>query len=478
MNDSDNRAPSAIRGYLGAWRRQWWIVLGITVLAIVVAALWSSRQEAIYAAQMKIVVGQGEDVGVSPLSTNAQSLTQTMTDLLESDVVADKAVKTLPYEVDPETVLSNLSVSTKPEASVLTITYEDPDPKKAKEILAAVGSSFTGLVAKRLGPSAKEEEEAKEGEATSEQVVSAKVFDPAHELPEKVSPKTKRNIVIAAVLGLLAGLFLALVRDSLSRRLRTANESELAFGAPIGGLLPPGALGSRRNRNRGPDQSPLLNKEFETAYEIVAANIRFTAPNPDAGAFLVTSAMPEEGKTQFVANLARTLARAGRRVVAVEGDLRRPALHRAFQVPPQQPGLTDAIRGQLELRKALIPVRDGNGFQPNLLFLPAGTGLADTHDVFTVGHATDLLSELRQAADYVLVDSAPLLLVPDAYPLAQLVDRVLVIARQGVSRSDEAEAVSEKLGSLGISQFLVVLTDSNEAAKRRYDYHSTAPLVS
>lgn len=466
MNDTENQAPSAIRGYLGAWRRQWWIVLGVTILAILVAALWSSQQQPVYAAQMKIVVGQGEGIGGSPLPIGAQSLTQTMTDLIESDVVANKAAEGLP--ISGEEVLSHLTVSTKPEASVLTVTYEDTDVQHARLVLEQVGKAFTQLVDNRLGKSS--QGATREGE----QVVSAKVFDPAHELPEKVSPKTKRNLVIAGILGLLAGLFLALVRDSLSRRVRSLADAEQAFGVQVAGLLPPGAIGKRPRKLAQPGDRPMApGEDFENVFEIVAANIRFTIPHPDSGAFLVTSAMAQEGKTQIVANIARTMARSGLKVVAVEGDVRRPALHRAFQLPPQQPGLTDVVRGESKLSDVLVPISERDS---QLLVLPAGSHLADTHDIFTVGRSAALMEEIRGVADYAIFDSAPLLLVPDAYPIAQLVDRVLVVAREGTTKRDEAEAVRDKLGSLGVSDYSVILTDSSAALKRSYTYRAT-PLA-
>lgn len=469
MNEPDNQASSAIRGYLSAWRRQWWIVAGATLVAVLIAAAWSSTQKPVFAAEMKIVVGQGQALGGSPLPIDAQSLTQTMTDLLESDVVADKAAKQVDFEVTPTELLSHLSVTTKPEASVLNVTYEDTNRNHAREALNRVGEVFTQLVDSRLGSGAPAGEP-----GAPEQVVTAKVFDPAHDVPDQVSPKTKRNMVIAGILGLLAGLFLALFRDSLSLRVRSLGEAEQAFGAQVVGLLPPGAIGKRHPGIAG-GARPSGEQRFDNAFEILAANIRFTIAHPDSGAILVTSAMPQEGKTQMVANIARTMARTGLSVVAVEADVRRPALHSLFQVPPQQPGLTDVVRGEIALNDALIPVSDPEADLP-IQLLTAGSHLGEAHDIFTVRRSSQLIESLREVTDYVVIDSAPLLLVPDAYPLAQLVDRVLVVAREGSTKRDEADRVREKLISLGVGNFSVVLTESSEAVNRTYEYRSTPKI--
>jgi Mrp family chromosome partitioning ATPase len=219
---------------------------------------------------------------------------------------------------------------------------------------------------------------------------------------------------------------------------------------------------------------------------------------------LVTSSLPEEGKTTVVANVAALLARSGLKVVAVEGDLRRPALHRFLEVPADQPGLADVSRGEAAVADVLLSVPvpaslrslqasaaeeagtgaaegsrfswTGGGYDDrSLLLLPAGTRLAETHDAFTMGQAAELVAQLRELADYVIVDSAPLLLVPDAYAFAQLADRVLVVAREDSTSRDDAESARETLSSLRVRDFTVILTEATEAQRRAYGYDAASP---
>lgn len=462
MSDRATSERAGLRGYLAAMRRQWWVVLGVTLVTVLVAVAWSSSRESVYASETTIVVGQGESLLGTQLSIASQPLTQTMTDLLRSDVVADQAIEAVGSERTADEVLARLKVSTQPEALALNVTYEDTDRERSREMLDAVGAAFTELVSVRLGESAK---------ARSEPV-TATVFDPAHVLPGRVSPNVLRTVFLAGFLGLIVGIVLALARDSLSRRIRSYEDAAEVFGAPVTGLLPRGSIRSRPLDVRGE------GKGLENAFEILGASVRFALSDAESGIVLVTSAVPDEGKTALTGHVTAALARSGQDVIAVEADVRAPTLHQLFRVPPHQPGLADIVRGTVGLEEALVPV-DSAAFRApaTLRMLPAGTGLGDTQGLFTVNRIRELVGALRTQEAYTIIDSAPLLLVPDAYPLVQLVDHVIVVVREGTTKYDDATAVRERLSALGIGDFSIVVTESSEAKVGRYAYGepTTAP---
>jgi Mrp family chromosome partitioning ATPase/capsular polysaccharide biosynthesis protein len=467
MNDSTGSAHSTLRGYLAALRRQWVIVVAVLLVSLLAAALWIARQDSQYASQMKIVVGQGEALFGPDVSFAVEPFTQTMTDLLESDIVARRVIDDLDLDSTPSELLDRLEVTTKPDASVLNLTYEDSDRARSRRVLQQIGQEFTELVDSRFG----QEEAPANGQAQTAPV-SATIFDPAHVLPDRVSPKPLRTLAIAGVLGLIAGVLLALVRDAFANRIRSHRDAQDAFGVRVAGVLPPGTVGTRPSQLE--HLPPPIAQRIGDSLEILGATLRFSSNGSESGVVLVTSSLPEEGKTTIVANVAAMMARSGLRVIAVEGDLRRPALHRYLEVAPDLPGLTDIARGEVSLDDVLVslPVpaslRDGH----TLTLLPAGRRLAESHDVFTMGYAAKLVAQLRELADYVIFDSAPLLLVPDAYPLAQLADRVLVVAREDTTSRDDAESARETLRSLSVRDFTVILTEATEAERRPYGYEA------
>jgi Mrp family chromosome partitioning ATPase len=201
--------------------------------------------------------------------------------------------------------------------------------------------------------------------------------------------------------------------------------------------------------------------------------------------------MPEEGKTTVAANLSHGLAQAGRRVVAVEADTRRPALHAFLGAVPDEPGLLDVARGAASVNDVLLDVplhspllareeaENGGGATAvpapptsggQLLLLPAGTRDGGAPPILSLGQTAAIIADLREVADTIVFDSAPLLLAGDAFPLAQLADRVLVVCRERASSRQQAERLRSRLQSIGVEDFSVVLTESSAATEPGYGY--------
>lgn len=474
MNDATETTGSSLRRYLAAIRRQWLIVVTVVAVSLAVAGWWLSRQDSEYASEMKIVVGQGQALFGPDVSFAVEPFTQTMTDLLESEVVARRVRTDLDLDTTPSELLDQLEVETKPDASVLNLTYKDTDQQRSQQVLQRIGEVFTELVDTRFGDQAAQDGGTGD-QANADQTppVTATIFDPAHALPDRVAPKPKRTLAIAGLLGLIAGVLLALVRDGFANRIRTHREAQEAFGARVAGVLPPGTVGTRPSQLQ--HLPPRMAQRIGDALEILGATIRFSSNGSESGVVLVTSSLAEEGKTTVVANVSALLARSGLSVIAVEGDLRRPALHRFLEVPPGQPGLADVARGEIALDDALVlvPVPGSIRGLQNLMMLPAGTRLEDTEDVFTMGQTAALIAHLRERADYVILDSAPLLLVPDAYLFAQLADRVIIVAREDATSREDAESARERLESLRVNDFTVILTEATEAERRPYGYEAS-----
>src|SRR5579884_1538237 len=153
MSDSQPLSESIGR-YAMVVRRQWWVVALVTVLATAAAVAYVLLARPVYSASMKIVVGQGQTLFAPALSVNVQPYTQTITELLESQVVAEKTIQQMGLKTTPNALLNNLSVTAPPDTSVLTVTYQDPNRAHSVAVLATLGRVFTGLVNKVLASKA------------------------------------------------------------------------------------------------------------------------------------------------------------------------------------------------------------------------------------------------------------------------------------------------------------------------------------
>jgi Mrp family chromosome partitioning ATPase/capsular polysaccharide biosynthesis protein len=498
MTEIPSSSTPGIRHFLGVVRRQWWVILIVLALSIGAAVAYVQVKTPVYASSMKIAVGQGGIVlGPGISSDNVQSFTQTMTDLLESNVVADKVIKELDLNVSTQEFINNISVTTRPESSILDVRYEDTDRAQGTRILHEIGRTFTDLVNTTLGEQQAGQVPAAGAATDAQQArpLSANVFDPAHPVPGQVSPKTKLTIAVAAILGLVAGLILAFVRDTLLNRIRSDDEAHHAFEAPVIGALPRGAVGTKV------DQIALLPPaaaaRLSESLQLLSASVRFSDGRADSGVIVVTSANPEEGKTTLVTQLSSTIAGAGRTVIAVEGDLRKPSFRQFLDVRESDRGLTEYLAGDVDLEDALVdyvvaPARpalvgdggpgagDGQRGTPaggaaangkgGLRVLPAGRQTIHPSQLLSLGNAAQLVEQLKNRADYVIVDTPPILVTGDAFPLAQVADMVIVVCREGTTSREDARSIRRTLASLGIDDYSVVLTESKAAGMRTYGW--------
>jgi uncharacterized protein involved in exopolysaccharide biosynthesis len=186
-----------------------WLIALVTLLAVAAAAAYTKTQPPVYRASMKIVVGQGAAF-FQPDSANAtEPFTQTMTDLVKSDVVAGVVVQRLHLDISSATLLNNLTVATQPLSAVLDVSYDDTDRVRGQRILAEVGQVFSELVQDRFNQTDKS--------TAKTAPVSVTVFDPAHTLPTPIRPKPALYLGVATVLGMALGLVATLFLAQLNR---------------------------------------------------------------------------------------------------------------------------------------------------------------------------------------------------------------------------------------------------------------------
>jgi len=272
--------------------------------------------------------------------------------------------------------------------------------------------------------------------------------------PSRVTAWTEKPVVIkregmafkaAPLAGLLGFLLAALGIALLEFRARRVNEAaEISSGLhlPVVGALPlvqsRAGEGLTKRGHSANIRQQILIESVDSARTMLLHEFR----RKNLRTVMVASAGAGEGKTVLSAHLSASLARAGWRVLLVDGDLRRPSLHKVFGFEPGA-GLAEALRDDINIRGAIQP-----GPAPGLWVVPAG--LADTLSLRALaqGKLTTLFDEIRDEFDFIILDSAPVLPVADAQLMAQSVDGVILSVLQNVSRLPLVYAAFERLALL------------------------------
>jgi non-specific protein-tyrosine kinase len=271
------------------------------------------------------------------------------------------------------------------------------------------------------------------------------VFRTARVPEGPVGPNTMTNTALAGVVGAMLAVGVVFLIEYLDDTIKTPEDVSRTLGL--------GTLGVIGRLKKGEEELVLVDQPLSPiseAFRALRTNIRFSSVDKPLRTLLVTSAGPTEGKSITVANLAVAMAQAGLKVAAVDGDLRRPRLHRLFNIHPHG-GLTGALlEGSVDGRLQPVQV-DG------LAVLQAGELPPNPAEILGSQRMRDLLGELTQQVDVVLVDSSPVLPVTDAAVLAQGVDGVLLVVDAGETRRGAARRAVESLRQVGGNLIGVIL---------------------
>lgn len=278
------------------------------------------------------------------------------------------------------------------------------------------------------------------------------VIDPGR-LPNKpFKPKTMRDLVLAAVLGLTFGVGLAFLLEHLDDSIKSLDDLERACSLPSLGILPligtngkgtisqkenSGLLGLMRYLPRmhyarptdvdAADMDLIVYKQpksqLSEAIQHVYSSIMLSVSGRPPCVIMITSPNPSEGKSMIASNLAQSCALNGRQVILIDCDLRKPRLHQIFQLAPQ-PGLTNYLTGSATLEEVLRPTAI-----PNLTFMSGGPTPPNPGNLLNSDVFKELLQQLRQKFNHIIIDTPPVLGFADARFVSTLVDGVLLMVK-------------------------------------------------
>ncbi|MFN3647989.1 MAG: GumC family protein [Armatimonadota bacterium] len=249
-----------------------------------------------------------------------------------------------------------------------------------------------------------------------------------------ISPNRKADIAMTLVLALLLAGGVVMLQEWLDDRINSPEDLERVTPLPALGHVP--LLGSN---DPVAVHAHRANSQFAEAYRLLRSNVGFASIDAPLSRLQVTSASKGEGKTVTAANLATALAMDGKRVILMDADLRRPAVHRVFNLP-NTPGLTEALTGTKSVQEVIRPTEI-----ENLRVVTSGAIPPNPAELLGSAAFDSVLERLEAEADIVVVDSPPCMPVTDPLILAGRMDGVLLVLRVGQTRRGAIRHVSDLL---------------------------------
>lgn len=494
----------SLQDYVSILRSRWLLILLSIAVFLGTALVWSFLRTPLFTAKVPILLNQeltaeifdptsvdrsrtGRFVGMANEVEFARSqiVEEGVWERFQSGYSAEVEVT---GDGDNNDVLTIRTIAADPdEAALVAQTYAETfielrrqlEIDEYLETAAVIQTRFDNLGREldELPESATFERRSLEGEASTLRTAlnnlmitadlgggGARILHDAEVPARPFEPNVRANALLGATFGLLFGLALALLLESLDSSVKSKEQLEVLTGVPNLSAVPAIRDWGNQNSTRLVTMESMTSPASE-AYRTLRAGLSFAAIGSEMQIIQVTSARPGEGKSTTTANLAVAFARAGSRVALIDCDLRKPRQHAFFDREPI-PGLTSVMVGDVLLEDAcrLVP-----GCGDNLLLLPSGPLPPGPSELLGSQRFEEVIGMLRMVADFIIIDSPPVLAVADALVVARVADATIVVAN--AQRSDR-QGILSAFESLEKVEAPIVGTVLNQVKRSNLDSSS------
>jgi capsular exopolysaccharide synthesis family protein len=520
--DTQPKSPQAserveLVDYVRFIRERWWVVALVTVILVGATVYYSLGQTPLYRTSAELIrqapsyentlLGLGSSspqqdqqrIPGDARLLSAPDMAARVKDRLDSPRSGDELQAMIEVKAHPDVpVISVTSVGSDPEEiTAVANGFVDQFVESRTEAMEASVATAQAILREQLATAPPDDGtgqyvaglQARLGQLTALRDLirgDYKVLQPALVPDRPFEPRPLRDGLLALIVGLAAGVALAFLLEYLDKRVKDELSLEREFALPVLASIP---LARRRWTRRVTSRSASRvgfrkdNLALLEPYRMLRSNLQYVGSDRDLRMIMVTSPLPKQGKTTTTANLGLSLALAGRRVILIECDLRRPMLHEYLGLK-NEIGLTNVLSGTAALSEALQPVElsdffdSSNGNSPaagiprrNLLVLASGPLPPNPAELLGSDALVALLKRMAEDADYAIIDTPPALLASDALILAEHVDGVLISARLGQTTKEDA-ARMRTLMERSDAPTLGLVAGANKSTGRQkyYDY--------
>lgn len=511
-----------LRQYLNIlWKWLWLIVLAV-VIAATASYLASRAATRLYQTKTTLLIGPGtQDLNLNSYDLYiGQMLAQNYAELATREPVLKGVVESLGLERDWISLVDQVTAAPVPNTNLIEVSVVDSNPQRAKVLADAIAQQLilqspsnnaidpsqvafvkdqiadletkikdAGEEIKRLQQELDATNSARQIQSLSSQIAllenkitgwqstysqllltqggssnTVSVLEEATTPTWPISPNTRMNVMLAAVLGLILAVGGALLVEYLDDTIKTPDDAMRTTNLPLLGAI------TRIDGEQYPDKliaaTHPLSPTVE-AYRVIRTNIQFSTVDHPARTLMVTSPSPSEGKSVMLANLAVVMAQSGLKTILVDTDLRRPVQHRIFGITNRN-GLSNAV---LEPDVPITERLQETSIE-GLSLLSSGSLPPNPAELLASERMSRIINELKEKADLVLFDSPPTLVVADAAILGSRMDGAILVNDSGNTRTAESRRAADELRRVRVNLLGVVLNRMPLGGRGSYYYYN------
>lgn len=450
-------------------RKRWLLASVVAAVTVALIAIVTFLQTPLYrsSAELFVSAGGGSDDSIVGSFQGGQFVQQRVASyvlIVDSPEVLGPVIERLGLETTTSELASQVEASTPRDTVLIQISVTGEDPVPAATIANEVAAEFSAYVEVLE----QREIEVQVGDSdtttrTTTQPVKVSVVKPAEPPGAPFSPQVRVNLVLGAIMGLVLGVGLALLRELMDQTINSREIAQRLTQAPILGTVLLDAETPKK---------PLIttiqrNAPRAEAFRSMRTNLQYVDVDKPLKSVVITSASPGEGKTTISANIAIAMAQRGQRVLLLEGDLRRPRVADLFGLVGDV-GLTNVLVGEVTAHDVLQPVPG-----MDLFVVTSGPIPPNPSELLNSHQMEKLVAEFGEDFDTVIIDAPPLVPLTDAAILARLADGAVFVIRQGVTRREQVSAGVESLRAVNARLLGVVLNMAPKKDVEAYTYRAS-----
>lgn len=418
-----------LRQFLAILRDRWRFIALTLVIGTVATVALTLATPTTYASRATLWVTTPPTGMIDPYqgSLTARDRAESYANLANNAELLTRAAERLDLGLSASELGRRVQTTVSTDTLLLQVDAQASSPELAQNIATVVSDEIIRMVKEIETPS----------DSDIPAPIIARLAAKASLSRTPVAPNIPLNLVTGIGLSLLAGLAGAVAREVLDSSVKGADDVE-----ELTGLAPMAALPFDSEVSEHPLTAEISGSPLSEAFRVLRTNVRFANLDADRQIIVVTSSLPDEGKTFVATNLAIAIANGGRSVLLLDADLRNPGAANLLGLE-NSVGLVTVLLGRATLEQAIQPHPSGLGF------LGTGPQPPNPAEVLDTQVMRDLLANARRMFDVVIIDAPPLLPVADAAILLTEVDGALLLVRHGTTHRDHLTRAMARVQAVG-----------------------------
>ena len=420
--------------------RQWWAILLFSItVAILVNLVASIVYRPVYATSTTFVVTtRGTNTSIYENITSATDTAARFQTILESNILKRAIAKDLNIDEYNATT----EVKLLEETNLIVLTVKHKSALMAYRYIQSIMNNYS---------------------VVSDFVIKNVVLDVIQSPTIPLMPSNPNRSKLFTLLGLIAGFAIAILYVAyysyLKDTVKNSKEASSKLAARLLGTVYHEKIGKERRKTRKNSMvitNPILSFRYTESCRMAASRIRSRLDQKEAKTLLVTSVAENEGKSTIASNIAISIAQEGKNVLLIDADFRKPSLYKIFDIDKNQvTNLVAILRSGVGMQKSIVKLK-----KYPLYFILNNTNTGSIDDVLANNRFRSLIRFSRTKFDYIILDTAPMGLVPDAEGIAELCDASLIVVREDVILAKNINDAIDTLNETNAKVLGIVFNDA------------------